>query len=277
MPKIGLSLQSNYPANAAFFPLLRDIGFRAISPFWSSVNDLKDTVDTAAACGLTLQSLHGSYQGLTGMWNRDKALSTPIFQALSNGVEACAAFGIPILVVHAWGGFDCTFDAASLYFSNFDRLVAHAQRENVQIAFENLQGTDYLAALMDRYQNVDSVGFCWDSGHELCYSPHLDLLGAYGDRLIMTHLNDNNGITRPDGQIQGVDDLHLLPHDGIADWADNIRRLKNAKKQEILNFELKIRPKGDRCILDLYSKLPLEQYLADAYQRAADLARIYFT
>ena len=94
MPKIGLSLQSNYPANAAFFPLLRDIGFRAVSPFWSSVNDLKDTVDTAAACGLTLQSLHGSYQGLTGMWNRDKALSTPIFQALSNGVEACAAFGI---------------------------------------------------------------------------------------------------------------------------------------------------------------------------------------
>ena len=52
--------------------------------------------------------------------------------------------------------------------------------------------------------------------------------------------------------------------------------MKQAKKQEILNFELKIRPKGDRCKLDLYSKLPLEQYLTMAYRTACRVAETYF-
>ena len=68
--------------------------------------------------------------------------------------------------------------------------------------------------------------------------------------------------------MQGTDDLHLLPGDGVLDWQTIVQRLRTAKAQEILNFELKIRPKGDRCRLDLYSKLPLEQYIRLAYQRA---------
>ena len=42
-----------------------------------------------------------------------------------------------------------------------------------------------------------------------------DLLAKLGDRLIMTHLNDNLGVTDPSGRLQGTDDLHLLPEDGI--------------------------------------------------------------
>ena len=92
----------------------------------------------------------------------------------------------------------------------------------------------------------------------------------------MTHLNDNLGITDPDGNLQGTDDLHLLPYDGNTDWDAAIRRLKAANQQEILNFELKIRPKGDRCKLDLYSKMPLQEYLQLAYERASQVSKEYW-
>lgn len=278
MQKIGLSLQSNYTMPMpAVLKLLRTIGFDAVSPLWQRDVCLHDIVSTAVCCGLTLQSLHGPLRGLAGMWSRDEDCSGSILQDLLCAADDCAAYGIPVLVVHSWGGINYTFQESSLYFDNFDRLVERAHKRGIRIAFENLEGPEFLAALMARYSDSQTVGLCWDSGHELCYTPSWDFLEMYGDRLLMTHLNDNFGITSPDGQLQGTDDLHLLAYDGIADWAHNVDRLKQARRQEILNFELKIRPKGDRCKTDLYSKMPLAQYLTQAYERACRAVSGYST
>lgn len=105
---------------------------------------------------------------------------------------------------------------------------------------------------MERYENNPVVGFCWDSGHEMCYNHSQDLLAKYGDRLVMTHLNDNLGISRFDGKTFWTDDLHLLPYDRIADWDDNIERLKKSRHMEILNFELNIKSKSNRYENDIY-------------------------
>jgi sugar phosphate isomerase/epimerase len=110
----------------------------------------------------------------------------------------------------------------------------------------------------------------------MCYAPDRDFLKEYGSRLLMTHLNDNYGITDPAGKLQGTDDLHLIPYQGIGNWEQILKRLKGAKAQEILNFELKIRPKGDRCKVDLYSKMPLEEYLRKAYLAACNVTADYF-
>ena len=179
-------------------------------------------------------------------------------------------------MVHSWGGLNYTFREENLYFGNFDRLVEHAQAKGIQIAFENLEGPEYLHALLERYKDLSSVGLCWDSGHALCYTPHRDFLKEYGHRLLVTHLNDNLGITDPGGQLRGTDDLHLIPFDGIDHWENTMLRLRQARKQDILNFELKIRPKGDRCTCDLYSRLPLEQYFMKAYRQACRAAAGYF-
>ena len=108
------------------------------------------------------------------------------------------------------------------------------------------------------------------------YNHSQDLLARFGDRLLITHLNDNLGIRRLDGDIFWHDDLHLLPGDGTLDWKEAVRKLNTAKRQEILNFELKIRPKGDRCKLDLYSKMPLQEYLQLAYERASQVSKEYW-
>jgi len=277
MQKLGFSLQNNYTLPTTdVLRLLRDIGFDAVSPGWKRDGDLERIVNTAIQCGLEIQSLHGPLRGLPSLWSRDDACAAPLLQDFLDAASACATYGIPVLVVHSWTGLEYDFQKSTLYFENFDFLVKHAHSKGIQIAFENLEGPEYLAALMDRYSDCSTVGLCWDSGHERCYTPSWDFLADYGDRLVMTHLNDNFGITDPNGILQGTDDLHLLPFDGNANWSDIIHRLKQAKPQKILNFEFKIRPKGDRCTHDLYSKLPLEQYLTAAYQSAAAVAAAYF-
>jgi sugar phosphate isomerase/epimerase len=277
MVRFGFSLQDSYILpTAEVIDLLADTGFCAISPAWKRNSDLAETVRQAQKRNLEIQSLHGPLRGMPAMWSHDPSTAAPILQDLLQSAADGAELDIPLLVVHPWNGLNYTFSRESLCFDHFDTLVEHAARKGIRIAFENLEGAEYLAALLERYADCDTVGFCWDSGHELCYAPGRDFLKPYGDRLVMTHLNDNLGVTDPEGRLQGTDDLHLLPYDGVIDWEDTVRRLKSAKSQKILNFELKIRPKGDRCTLDLYSKLPLRQYIEQSYERACRAAETYF-
>ena len=187
----------------------------------------------------------------------------------------CAEFGSTVMVVHSWYGKDYTFCRENLCFDHFDALVSYAQQLGLFVAFENLEGPEFLAALMEHYEGCPTVGLCWDSGHESCYNPGWDFLSSYGDRLIMTHLNDNLGLTDPDGCLASTDDLHLFPGHGIINWGDTLGKLQASKKQDILNLELKIRPKGDLCKLDLYSQLPLDQYFREAYQSACTVFQGY--
>jgi len=275
--KFGFSLQENYPLPMPqVIDLLADAGFSAVSPGWQRDVDLDNTIHQARFRNLTVQSLHGPLRGMRAMWSQDPETARPILQDLLQSATDCAELDIPILVIHPWNGVDYTFRQEDICFDHFDQLIKHAETLGISIAFENLEGPEYLAVLMERYASCKAVGFCWDSGHELCYTRGWDFLDRYGDRLIMTHLNDNLGITDPNGRLQGTDDLHLLPRDGIIDWEHTFRRLKAANRQEILNLELKIRPKGDRCKLDLYSRMPLRQYFRDAYQRAALALNGYF-
>ena len=271
MEKFGFSLQDSYCLPMAeVIALLADTGFCAISPGWKRDGDYQNAVMQARALGMTVQSLHGPLRGMRAMWEEDPG---QLLTDLMDSATACAQLEIPILVVHPWNSVDYSFHEDSLHFEHFDQLVDHAERLGICIAFENLEGPEFLAALMNRYSNV---GFCWDSGHELCYAPGWDFLSRFGDRLVMTHLNDNLGVTDPSGRLQGTDDLHLLPGDGIISWDNTLCRLKNAKPQTILNFELKIRPKGDRCVLDLYSKMPLQNYFREAYRRAMEAVKGYW-
>ena len=275
--KFGFSLQDSYALPMPqVIDLLADVGFCAVSPGWQRDGDLEEIVRCARGRNMTVQTLHGPLRGMPTMWSKVAEVAQPLLEDILQSATDCAKFGIPILVIHPWNGVDYTFREEDICFDHFDALVDHAGKLGITVAFENLEGPEYLAALLERYKDCGHVGYCWDSGHELCYTPGWDFLTPYGNRLVMTHLNDNLGVTDPSGNLRGTDDLHLLPYDGIVDWDKTIQRLKTAKKQEILNFELKIRPKGNRCTYDLYSKLSLEEYFRKAYETASQAMKGYF-
>lgn len=274
--KIGISINKEYnqPIEEVI-AMLAQIGFDAISPTWCEETHLRKVALLAKENNLALQSLHAPFGKAADMWSKDPAIYMPAKEELLRAADACKELNIPVMVVHAWIGFDYTFCADELCFANFDELVQRARENGIKIAFENTEGEEYLFALLDRYKNDPTVGYCWDSGHEMCYNRCQDLLGMFGDRLLMTHINDNLGVSRFDGKIFWTDDLHLLPYDGIADWEYNVQRLKKANKLDILNFELNITSKPDRHENDMYAALPLQQYFTLAYMRACRIAHCY--
>lgn len=271
--KIGMSISNRYsiPTPDAV-RLLAKIGFDAISPVWSEKVDLNSTIEAARESGLELQSLHAPFHWINRMWNPDETVSAPAKEELLRSLEDCCRWGIPVLVVHAWIGFGDEVGDVPTGLKNFEQLVNRASEYGIRIAFENTEGLKYLDVLLEHFKGNETVGFCWDSGHEMCYNASQNLLQKYGDRLYMTHLNDNLGVSRFDGKTFWTDDLHLLPYDGIADWDTFAKRLKQSAKLDILNFELKIDSVPNRHENDVYMNMDLETYFTEAYKRACRVA-----
>lgn len=276
LPHIGFSLQAQYDRPLTkVIPLLKNAGFSAVSPVWSPELDLAELSACVRRHDMTIQSLHAPHKGIPLLWEPDLPSSAEIQQNILRCIDDCARFQIPILVIHGWQGLFYTFPAQPLNFRFFDGMIPYARQKGVSIAFENLEGEEYLQALLQRYQEQPHVGFCWDSGHDHCYPHKLNFLDAFGSRLIMTHLNDNLGLRDPSGIPDGKDDLHFLPYDGNMDWDEALRRLQSAPRQSTLNFEIKIRSHTKDPADMPYTRLSLEQFIALSGKRAYRIARQY--
>lgn len=270
--KIGISLGNYYSVpTAELVKLVKKIGFDAISPEWAD-GDLEAIVAAADECGIKVQSLHAPFGGSAAMWSEDESISKPALDELMQSLEDCHKYNIPVLVTHVWIGFEDVPEPTQAGLENYGKFVNKATEYGVKIAFENTESDKHLLAIMNYFKGNPTVGFCWDSGHEMCYSHSKDLLALYGDKLIMTHINDNLGISRFDGEVFWTDDLHLLPFDGVADWDYNAKRLKKSTLPEFLNFELNIQSRPERHENDCYSKMTYEEYFTEAYKRACRVA-----
>ena len=108
----------------------------------------------------------------------------------------------------------------------------------------------------------------------MCYNWSEDVVGRFGQngKLFATHLNDNLGIRDFEGKITWIDDLHLLPFDGIADWKGIAERLDRAGFDGTMTFELNTKSKPGRHENDKYDKMDIEQYVTEVYIRACRLA-----
>ncbi len=275
--KVGTSVGNMYPIpTPKVVKICATIGFEAVSPEWKTDIDFNAIAMAAKEIGITLQAVHAPYSKPADIWNEDDEKSAAVVNEYIACFEDCNKYEIPVAVIHPWAGLEPEPMPTDKGFENFDKVVEVASKYGVQVAFENTERQEvFLSALMERYKNNNTVGFCWDRGHELCYNKDADVLGTYGNRLIMTHINDNLGISDFDGTVSSKNDLHLLPFDGISDWDEQIKRLKNARPQEILNLEISRRSKPNRHENDAYTPLTMEQYFTECYKRACRLAAKY--
>ena len=147
-----------------------------------------------------------------------------------------------------------------------------AEKYGVNLGFENTEGEEYLEAILNRYSDSSRVGFCIDTGHEMCYNERRDLITKYGKQLICTHLNDNMG--RTTDKITWHDDAHLLPFDGSADWQGIANRLNAVGYGSELTFELTSKSKPQRSANDIYNNLDYEGFVSLALDRAKKFAQL---
>ncbi len=270
VPDIGFCMQAQYcPPITTIVDLAANAGFSAISPVWAPDLDFDAFATRVYRNNMIIHSVHAPHKGIPDLWDPTSVIGADACGNIKRCIDTCANFQVPILVVHGWQGLFYTFPKEPLNFHFFNKIVDYAQQKGVSVAFENLEGEEYLAALMTRYKNQGNVGFCWDSGHDHCYPHRTDFLKTYGDRLIMTHINDNFGLRASSGIPSGKDDLHLIPYDGTIDWQTEIQRLKICTIQQRLNFEIKL----NDCS---YQNLSLEQFFEKAGKQARKLATLLY-
>ena len=252
--------------------VFKEAGFEGYFVNWDRSMDIKDIKAYGDSLGMIFQSIHAPFVKVASMWEQTEKTEMAIDEHLCC-LRDCAANDVPIMVVHAFIGFD-KHEPTEFGIENFRIIVEEAQKLGVKIAFENVEGEEYLAAVMDAFKDYDCVGFCWDTGHEMCYNHSKDMMALYGDRLLCTHINDNLGIRDYNGKIIDQDDLHLLPFDGIADWQDIVHRLNKYNFNDILTFELSKTSKWKRHDNDMYTQMRFEDYVAAAYNRACRVATL---
>ena len=269
---LGLSEDQYDIPNEEQIRLFREVGFEGFFAPWTPGTDLMALRRAADETGMIFQSVHAPFEWMADMWNPTENTEAAVLQ-LIDCVRAAAEAGVPIVVVHPFIGFE-DHSPTQFGLQNYARVADEAARLGVQLAIENTEGEEYLAALMAHFAGNPSVGFCWDTGHEMCYNHSQDMLALYGDRLLCTHLNDNLGIRDFDGNITWLDDLHLLPFDGVADWTDIVARLNRCGFDGLLTFELCRKSKPDRHENDGYERLELREYISHAYARACRVATL---
>lgn len=221
-----------------------------------------------------VEYLHAPFNKSDEMW-ADGEPGDIALKELVEYIELCAKLEIPALVAHTFIGFDNPYIPTQIGIERYGALAKRADELGVKLALENTEGLEYLDALMNALKGEKAVGFCWDSGHELCYNYGKNLTGLYGDRLICTHLNDNLGIRDFGGKITFIDDLHLLPFDGIHDWGEIAQRLVKCGFNGNLTFELTTKSKPGRHDNDKYAAMPIENYIAEVYNRACRVAALF--
>ena len=253
-------------------PLIKEAGFDGIFFLWKRGYDVEELRRVCDEVGLGIQSVHAPFGGSAKMWLPESEARGTVDELLEC-LDATRQVGAPFMVCHTFIGFkDHTPTADGI--NNFKKVVDKAREYGIKIAFENTEGREYLDALMDAFSGDETVGFCYDSGHEECYNRGERMLSHYGDRLLVTHINDNLGVKDFSGEITYLDDLHLLPFDGIIDWEQVASELSKCPMPEYLTLELTTVSKPHRHENDKYAKMPLREYLAEAYARAARVATL---
>ena len=242
------------------YPLAKEAGFDGFfSPpeVADNLNALKKLKQYAESLGLFQETVHCTLKSgsdcSSDLWFPGDA-GDRFIDVLLRNVDHCAAIGVPILVVHPQTNFLPDPDI-SLGLSRFERLVEHAGKCGVHIAFENIDSADLLDAVMEHFPQ-ENAGFCYDSGHEHWLTPDARWLRKYGDRLLCTHIHDNDGTF----------DKHLLPGDGTIDFEQFCEDLRACGYQGAVSIEVAYRG----ISLEKYSK---EEFIKKSFEIAKQLAQ----
>ena len=218
MRKIGINLLS-LPgmSDADYIRLAAELGFSAM--FTGMMDEPRQLAcaDLMAANGIEYETIHAPFNGINSIWLEGDE-GEMMLGRLTDTIDRCVQVGAPIAIIHLSAG-NTPPSITDIGRGRFARLVEHAAQKNVRIAFENQRKLANIAWAFETFADPEVVGFCWDCGHESCFTRGREYMPLFGDRLICTHIHDNEGI-------QDKDD-HWLPFDGCIDYsrfAGHIRR-----------------------------------------------------
>lgn len=244
------------------------------SCFWVAEPDVpaKGIAASVRAAGMELSFIHAPVKKIDLVWTEGEE-GRQRMEDLIYWLQQCADNGIPCMVCHVWTKF-APVEPNPIGLDRFSALLQLAERLGVQVAFENAEVGKFMTAIRRHLWSSPAAGFCFDSGHELCYNGGIDQLAEFGDKLLCVHLNDNMGQTS--AEITSADDSHMMPFDGKVDWISVARRLNACGYHGALTLEIKMANKPGRHTHDRYAPLSSQELLALAFQKAVQLEKMIY-
>ena len=197
------------------YQLIKEVGFDGVLLYWSNEfgnMDYKHNPELARYEGLFVENIHTSFDNINDLW-LDNLNGNEITDYLLQCVDDCHKHEIATMIVHLTSG-DNPPNANVLCINRIKKIVERAERQCVNVALENMRKPEYLGYVFDHI-NSGRLGFCFDSGHQNCYSKNTDLLSLYGDKLMALHLHDNDKNS----------DQHRMPFDGSINWNAVMKKL----------------------------------------------------
>lgn len=237
-----------------------EAGFQCFFTGYGSNEPIEKWAELGAKLGLSYETIHSPYSDINTFWE-DGVAGDDYLVFLRTRVDGCVRAGVPVMVMHTTR-FTSPPPISALGLDRFRRLNDYARDRGVRLAYENIENPEYLAAVMEI--TGDEHGFCWDCGHNYCYTPMIDMMAFYGNRLLCTHIHDNFGLRTP-GLVHYRDDFHLLPFDGGLYWEEFASRIRQSGYQGPLTLEMSCKTnQGER-------DMPLMEYVLMGYERACRL------
>lgn len=242
-------------------PLIKKAGFDGFFTTYSDLGTEELWAETAQKNRLAFETLHGPFEFANRMWEEGD-VGEEYLTYLKHTIDVCSQIHVTKYILHVTVG-NTAPPVSQMGLDRFRGLCGYAKERRVHICFENLEPMPHLDAVMEEITDPYH-GFCWDIGHNSCYTPQTDFLKHYAGRLKCLHIHDNKGVTRP-GSPDYQDDLHLLPFDGILDWDWFAARLRECRYDGPITLEVS-------CLgSPAYQNMSIEEYLAAAYGRGCIL------
>ncbi len=202
---------------------MKDNGFDAT--FVARIEKLEEIMAALDKYSIVCESYHAPFDHINDMWLPGDA-GEIMLRRICDCVDACATYGIPVVVVHLSSGKNPP-RINDIGFDRYDRLMEYAKDKGVTVAYENIRKLDNVAFAMENYPEA---GFCWDVGHEACYTYGMEFMHLFGKRIVALHLHDNTGIYD--------EDMHWLPFDGVVDMEKAARYLAVYQYQKSIMLEV---------------------------------------
>lgn len=210
-------------------------------------------VDKVKRSGIVFDTLHAPFYGINNMW-KEGIDGDETLRRLTDAVNKCADYEIPVAIMHLSSGRPAPL-ISDIGNVRFAKLMEAARCKNVTLAFENQRFLANLASVMEQFPDA---GFCWDIGHEGCFTKGRRFMPLFGERLTAVHIHDNHHL--PD------EDEHLIPYDGITDYDMVAKYLADYKFAGTVMLEV------FRSESNLYDDMTIEEYYKRAGVAASKIA-----
>ncbi|MBZ9689700.1 sugar phosphate isomerase/epimerase [Clostridium estertheticum] len=255
MNKIGITTINGYPLTMdERMEAFRNAGFHSILLWWGDdeIESKAYRVALADKYNLMIENVHASTDGLNSLWI-DSIDGESIVERSKNCILECNQFNIRTMVMHLTNGSNPPpVSRTGIY--RMEKIIECAENNHIVLAIENMRVPEHVKFVLDTYP-TPCIKFCYDSGHEHYWSPNINWLSLYGDRVGAIHLSDNVGNM----------DSHLIPFDGNVKWQRIIENLSKSSYTGTITIE------AEKGSSNLYDDIELDEFLVHAYKSGLSL------